>query len=183
MFQNMIASGSGDTISCHFGTTDAEPEKPVILLHDNRVFIMKDRTAGTLHLHAAKARAITAAMAKKRAREGEPAQVIEPLAMEVLRANGQESAPAGKDVKTENITNLDPSWYMRIENRDLFCLPDAEKQAILDGLDLDKYLELVRDSFNNNWKNTVPDAGEKSARSAGGVDAGYDYGGIHFPGL
>jgi hypothetical protein len=157
MFQNMLASGSEEAVSFHFGLTDDDPGHPVVLLRDNRVFIMKDGTPGTYHLRAAKARVITAAMQKKRLRDGEPAQVIEPAAMEVLRANGIAEAPAGRDVKAENISGIDPDWYMLVENRDLYCLTEEEAGNILSHLDFGKYLELVRTAFDNNWRNHMPE--------------------------
>lgn len=157
MFQNVIASSVG-SINYVFGTTDNNPGTPIILQHYNRVFIMKDGTPDTMHLHSANARVITAAQQQKRRKDNERAQQHDSLAVQVLAANGVtlRSLPSTKEAVVKKVTNIEDAWYMFVCNKDLHYLPQEEIDFILDNLDYDKYLQLLRDSFENNWRNQMP---------------------------
>lgn len=158
MFQNVIASSIG-SISYIFGTTDDDPETPIILQHYNRVFIMKDKTPNTMHLVSATAKKLTPATIAKRKRNSERAQQNDPMAMNVLSANGVDinGLPTDKEAVVNKITNIDKDWYMLIENRNLSELTDSERKFIIDNLDYDKYLKNLYDGFENNWRNELPD--------------------------
>lgn len=158
MFQNVIASSVG-SINYIFGTTDDDVETPIILQHYNRVFIMKDKTPNTMHLRAANAKKLTPATMTKRQRNGERRQQNDPVAVNVLSANGvnMSELPDDKEAVIKKITNIDEDWYMLIENRNLSELTDSERNFIIDNLDYDKYLESLCSSFENNWRNTLPD--------------------------
>ena len=157
MFQNVIASSVG-SVNYIFGTTDSNPGKPIIMQHYNRVFIMKDGTPDTVHLHSANARVITAAQQQKRRKDNERAQQHDPLAVQVLAANGVtlSSIPSNKEAVVKKVTNIEDTWYMYICNKDLHFLSDEEINFILTNLDYDKYLGILRDSFENNWRNHMP---------------------------
>ena len=157
MFQNVIASSVG-SINYVFGTTDTNPGQPIILQHYNRVFIMKDGTPDTMHLHSANARVITAAQQKKRTASNERAQQHDPLAIQVLAANGVaiRSLPSNKEAVVKKVTNIEDTWSMFVCNKDLYYLPQNEVDFILDNLDYDKYLELLRKGFEDNWRNHMP---------------------------
>lgn len=158
MFQNVIASSPG-SINYIFGVTDNDTKTPIILQHYNRVFIMKDKTPHTLHLMAANAKKLTPATISKRKRNSERGQQNDPIAMHVLSANGVDinNLPLDKEAVVKKITNIDETWYMLIENRNLSQLTENERQFIIDNLDYDKYLENLCDSFENNWRNELPD--------------------------
>ena len=162
MFQNVIASSVG-SVNYVFGTTDANPGKPIVLQHYNRVFIMKDGTPDTVHLHSANARVITAAQQQKRRKDNERAQQHDPLAVQVLAANGVtlSSIPSNKEAVVKKVTNIEDTWSMYICNKDLHFLSAEEISFILDNLDYDKYLGLLRDSFENNWRNHMPEGYEE----------------------
>lgn len=157
MFQNVIASSVG-SINYIFGTTDDNPSKPIIMQHYNRVFIMKDGTPGTVHLHSANARVITAAQQKKRMKDNERARQHDPIAIQVLNANGVpiNSISNNKEAVVKKVTNIEDTWFMYVCNKDLHYLSDDEINFILDNLDYDKYLTLLRDGFENNWRNHMP---------------------------
>lgn len=157
MFQNVIASSPG-SVSYNFGTTDSNPGVPIILQHYNRVFIMKDKTPGTIHIHAAVSKKITPATRAKRLRDNERPQIHDDLALQVLNANGVKvtDIPADSEATVKKVTNIETDWYMLVENRDLKQLTDQEMSNILDNLDYEKYLELFQDGFNANWRNTNP---------------------------
>ena len=157
MFQNILASSTG-TISYIFGTTNDDPVNPVILQHYNRVFIMRDGTPGTLHLHSANARIITAATLKKRTKNGEQTKQHDRTAVKILKENGvnMKDLPDNKEAIIQKVTGIDDTWNMLIQNKDLAYLTDEELNFILDNLDYEKYLQLLANSFENNWRNHVP---------------------------
>lgn len=158
MFQNVIASSSGSQRFI-FATTDESPETPIPLQHYNRCFIAKDKTPGTYHLQAAVAKVITDAMQKKRNKMNERTQQHDPIAASILSINGVniQSLPMNKEATVNKLTGIEESWYMRIDNNDLYEMSQAEIDNILDTLDYDKYLQLLRDSFENNWRNLTPE--------------------------
>ena len=157
MFQNVIASSTG-SMNYIFATTDENPSKPIIMQHYNRVFILKDNTPNTVHLYAANARQITPAQTKKRKDSNERAQQHDATAVSVLTAHGVDihGLPKTKEAIVKKVTNIDDRWYMYIQNKDLHALTDEEINFIIDNIDYDKYLQLLRDGFEKNWRNQMP---------------------------
>lgn len=158
MYQNVLASSPG-SISYIFGLRNNAPGMPVIMQHYNRVFIVRDSNPDTVHLHSANAKVITDAMRKKRNRDNERAVQHDPLAMQVLNANGVKPSdlPRNKEAVLTKVTNIEPEWNMLIENHSLNLMTDAELDAIYSRLDMDKYLALFADSFEKNWRNQIPE--------------------------
>jgi acyl-coenzyme A synthetase/AMP-(fatty) acid ligase len=140
--------------------------EPIVLQNYNRMFIMKDNTPNTMHLWAAAARAITPAMKKKRLSLNQRQTAVpDANALIVLTANGEtingkpisiDNQYPDKDIVTKKVTNLEPDWYIYIQNKDLHLLSDAERQFIVDNLDMEKYLKLLNDAYTRNWMNKVP---------------------------
>lgn len=54
------------------------------------------------------------------------------------------------------VTDIDPEWYILIENHSLAELEPDYRKWILDNLDLDKYAEIMAGKYNDNWKNVIP---------------------------
>jgi hypothetical protein len=158
MMQNVIASSVG-SMNYIFNTNDASPGTPIIMQHYNRVFILKDNTPGTVHLRSAFAKSITPAMKNKRAKLDERAQQHDPLSLSVLNQNGVtlDMIPSDKEAVIKKVTNIEEEWYMFVQNKDLNYLSDEEYNFIIDNLDYDKYLQLLRDCFESNWRNKMPD--------------------------
>lgn len=158
MFQNVIVSSVG-SINYIFGTTDENPHTPIILQHCNRVFIMKDKTPNAMHLYSANARKITPAQIKKRKENKERAQIHDDIAVQVLNANGINihDLPKDKEAIIKKVTNIDNEWYMFIQNKDLNDLTKDELEFIIENIDYDKYLTLLRDCFEKNWRNKMPE--------------------------
>lgn len=159
MFQNVISS-SPSSYNYIFGTTDADPNKPIIMQHYNRMFILKDNTPNTVHLWAANAKAITPATKKKRARDGVKATAIDGIAMNVLKANGVDNPPYDKDVVRKKVTNIENDWYIFIQNKDLNFLSQEERDFIINNLDYSKYLDKLRSNYETSWRNHIPYDGE-----------------------
>lgn len=161
MFQNVIASSPG-TQSFVFATRDDALDVPIPLQHYNRCFIVKDKTPGTYHLQKASAKAITKDTMAKRKRAGEKHKQNDPIAAQILEANEIKvaSLPPDREAAISKITGVEESWYNRICNRDLRYMPQAEVDELFDSLDYDKYLSLLKHSFENNWRNILPEKNE-----------------------
>lgn len=159
MMQNIIASSPG-SISYIFGTTDENAGKPIIMQHYNRVFIMKDKTPNTMHLYAAVGKQITPATKQKRQRDGERAQQHDALAIQVLASNNVSISSLGteREASIKKVTGIETEWYIYVLNKDLNYLSDEEFKFIEDNLDYDKYLEILKKSFEKNWMNDTIEA-------------------------
>lgn len=155
MFQNIIASSNG-SVTYIFGI-DPKTKQHKILQHYNRVFIMKNNTPNTMHLKAACMRVITDATIKKRKKDGNVRLVQhDPQATQILtelNVFDQYKDSGVRESAIKKVPKIEDDWHMLIENEDLFFLPANRKQEILDNLDIDKYVGLLADSFNNNWRN------------------------------
>ena len=154
MFQNILASSTG-SMRYIFGKTKDNPSEPIILPHYNRVFYMRDGIVKTMNLSAAFAKTITDAQKKKRAKDNERAIIKESIALEVFKANGV-TPPTDKDIVVVKITNLDENWNIHIQNKDLHNLTDVESEYIKQNINYDCYLALLRDCFEKNWRNKLP---------------------------
>lgn len=166
MAQNVIASSPG-SVNYIFGTSDKAPSTPIIMQHYNRIFIMKDGTPMTVHLRAANAKAITPAQIKKRAKDKERAQQHDPFALRILHSYGvsMNDISNDKEATIKKVTNIEDSWYIYVQNKDMNYLKPDEYDFIINNLDFDKYLSLLRDAFENNWMNKVPKKDEPEAPS------------------
>lgn len=158
MFQNIIASSTG-SVNYIFGIADDAPTAPIIMQHYNRVFIVKDGTERALHLQSANAKKITPAMVTKRQRNGERMQQHDSIALHVLNANGVKLSdiPKSKEATLKNVKNTPRDWYMLVENHSLMTMAESRRQEILDSLDYEKYLTLLKNSYTENWMNVLPD--------------------------
>ena len=155
MFQNLIASSTGS----HTYIYNVEPDNPSsthIMQHYNRVFIMKDNTPETVHLYAAAYRVITDAVKKKRKRNGEAEVQQDVVAKRILIQNGEKNRPRNTEAVIKKVTNIEPSWFMLIQNRSLDDLEEHEIEFIRENLDIDKYIELIKNNFMDNWYNATP---------------------------
>lgn len=158
MFQNVIASSTGSQ-QFVFATTDVDLDTPIPLQHYNRCFIMKDGTPGTYHLQKASAKAITDATINKRRKNNERMQQHDPVAATILAVQGIKTSelPATKEASVSKIPGTESEWYMLVENNDLHMMSKERINEILDNLDYEKYLQLLRHSFEENWFNESPE--------------------------
>lgn len=156
MFQNVLASSVG-SVNYIFGTKD-DSDTPIILQHYNRVFIMKDNTPGTLHLQAANARKITEDTIRKRKKNNERARQHDPYALSILADYGvsETEIPLNNEAVIKKINSIEEAWYMYIQNNDLYRMSEAEIAFIMKNIDYEKYLALLRNSYEKNWRNKVP---------------------------
>ena len=169
MFQNIYASSVG-SVRYNFGVDKMETDDATgnmkadnveILRHYNRGFIVdpaKLPTRHTVHLFAAEASKITDTTANKRKRDNLKSQQHDPLALEVLEANGVKASSIPKDheARVKKINNLDPNSFVLIDNSDLHLMSPEKRAEILDALDFNAYLVVLKDTYEKNWKNEVP---------------------------
>lgn len=155
LFQNIIASAPS-SIRYIYGVTETNPNKPIILQHYNRIFYMKPHTQDTIHLWTAAARVITDSTKNKRIKDKEPARQTEAIACQVMRENGVYDIPKDRDIVTVKVSNIDPEWCVMVENRDLNDLSVEEFHQLLNNINYEDYLELLRSSYEKNWRNRLP---------------------------
>jgi hypothetical protein len=121
-------------------------------------------------MKAAFAKIITDAMIKTRTRNNERMQQHDPVAASILEINGVSiaSLPLNKEAVINKITGVEDSWYMLINNSDLHFMSKEDIDGILDSLDYGKYLLLLHDTFEKNWRNMTPEweAAEKEQKKA-----------------
>lgn len=161
MFQNIVASSPG-SYQYVYGV-DPETQKPIVLQHYNRVFIMEDNTPGAIHLLSAYGRTITPATKEKRAKTGEPLVQHEELAQSILHQNGVDELPDGREAATKKITNIGDDWFMYVDNHALEAMTEEQRTFIRDHIDIEKYLDLLADCFEQNWRNITPEERERQA--------------------
>lgn len=182
MFQTIIASSVGSQTYI-FGETDnflgykkfitdefpfnqglfdaaCESKDINIMSHYNRIFFVKNDIHTVYNkpvykLKNAVARVVTPAQKLTRQKNNEIQIQHNPYALALLEKYGlfEKEIPYGKEAKISKVSGIDPDWYTYTENHSLFELSESEKQLIIDNLDMDIYLTLLADSFNNNWCN------------------------------
>ena len=76
--------------------------------------------------------------------------------MEILRDNGAGKPPLDKEAVVKKVTNIEPEWFMFIQNKALKFLTPEERAFIIDNIDIEKYLQLVKNCFEDNWFNKKP---------------------------
>lgn len=133
-----------------------------VLQHYNRVYIMRDKTPETVHLNVANARKPNPA-AIKRAKtnananpDGKPRyDVLSPTAEYVLKMQGEniDALVHEREIVRKKVTDIEPEWFMLIENSDLHCMPKERIEWIYENLDIEKYLMLLAKVFEDTWRN------------------------------
>lgn len=157
MFQNILAS-SPSTFTFPFGVRDGEDEIE-LLQHYNRIFFMKDSYENGVHLYAATSRKFTPDDPKKTRKKNPRFEPIhDEKAMDVLTRNGVlPEEVKDRDCIIKKITNIDPKWYMLIMNKSLYELSQDELNDLRENINMEAYLQLVRNGFETSWRNAVPD--------------------------
>lgn len=162
----MIVSSSPSSTTYVFGSQPDNPNAIHFMQHYNRVFFLKDHTPNTVHLRSATAKKITDAMIKTRTKANERLQQHDPFAVKVLSGYKVDlaSIPQEKEMVLKKITNIEPNWFIYIQNRALDELSEEELTFIIEHLDYEKYLKLLCGKFDKNWRNKRP--GEPKRKKA-----------------
>ena len=170
MYQNIVAS-SPSSINYIYGLTDSNPYEPIVLQHYNRMFIIKNDSDvkpnsfnETIHLWSANAKKVTPASLKKRQSDGEKLSKCEcDVAKQVLNSNGVNTddilnnTKDRRDIVTKKVTNIEPEWDVLIYNHDLHNMNTEMFNYLKAHLDYEAYLTKVQESYENSWRNHVPD--------------------------
>lgn len=61
--------------------------------------------------------------------------------------------PPEEDLVIRKVSGIEPTWHMRIENRNLYHMDIAELENILATLDIETYITMAEKSFTKNWMN------------------------------
>lgn len=156
MFQNIIAS-SPSSMSYIFSVDNDNNAKA--LQHYNRVFIMKNGTANTVNLYKAMAHQISPATLKKRNLENCKPQQHDKLALKILADNGVliDHIPCDKEATISKYTNIETNWCMFVQNASIYYLSDEQRDFIINNIDMDKYLILLKNAYTNSWMNIIPE--------------------------
>lgn len=170
MFQNVIASNPAsntyifsqnlnpDELEEYLqDKTKSDADDITILQHYNRVFVVKDKAPDTTHLYVAAQRVPTDAIKNKRKREsGSMYYMCDSVAAKkVLEANGIDTSElmTHHDIVRKKFSGISRRWNMLIDNRDLHSLSEEELLSIRDRLDLEKYVNMVAEVYEKNWRN------------------------------
>lgn len=161
MYQNIIAS-SDSSMTYVFGTKHGKPNEPIFMQHYNRAFYVKENADDTIHLHAAVARVITEGQRKKREKDNLPIQQNDPVAIRVMQEGEGirdilDQLTNKKEASVKKITDVGEDWPVIINNDDLTLYSDQQIQNIMDRIDIEKYLELVKGKFEESWRNITPE--------------------------
>ena len=161
MYQNIIASSEG-SMTFVFGTRHGKPNEPIFMQHYNRAFYVKENADDTMHLHAAVGRVITEAQRTKRKKDNLPIQQNDPIAIRVMQEGEGirdvlDQLGPNKEASIKKITDVGEDWPVIINNDDLTLYSDEQIQALMDRIDIEKYLELIKGKFEESWRNITPE--------------------------
>lgn len=156
-FQNIVASSPSS--NRYVFSTDVGGANPEPLQHYNRVFLVKDGTPGAVNIKVAAMYKLTPVIIAKRKRENCLINQHDPVARRILEVNGVDvdTFPSTHEASVVSVTGIEADWPVIIENGNINDMSDSEANAILDKLDFDKYLTLLRNTFEKNWRNKTPD--------------------------
>lgn len=134
----------------------------------NRMFIVREGTPGAVSLHAASARKVPPATLEKRRKGEVPPALPNPIAADMLRKHGWATSaadlvlnsklvrvPTDQDVQVRKLPRIDPHWSVLLCNDDMHAMDQSRLVAILQALDLDKYLGMLNHTYTKNWRNVV----------------------------
>lgn len=172
LFQNVLAASVG-MVTFPFAADPVDPVDPDLdaitgarpLQHYNRVFFVHPGKPGAVSLRAAGAWIVNPPSRMRRASEGLAPTVTDPVALAICEANGfardritaaaenRVLLPVDQDVVVRRIPRIEPSWSALVRNEDLHCLPEAELRDLLGCLDLDVYVGMLAETFEENWMN------------------------------
>lgn len=166
LFQNVVASSESamSYLVSHEGDPAEHSAEDLFMQHYNRVFMVKEGTPGARYVCKAAGRAVTDAMAKKRADADEIRYQHDHKALEVLALHGIDRA----DMEAQNreaaflaFPQIDVDRPMLVVNTSLKAMSDEEQRALVLSLDMDAYIDRVRAIYEgtggpgSGWRNTA----------------------------
>lgn len=141
---------------------------PRAMQHINRLFVVTEGTEDTINIAAAGAWTISAVNKASRSKRGDKSVIIDhEVAEPILRANGLSlvtsdvregytKLPENQDVTVRKVSGVEAHWPLLVLNTDLHRMdPDQLRKTIIDKLDIEVYLQMIADEFNDNWRNAT----------------------------
>lgn len=181
MFQNIVASSTASD-SYVFGSHETNVTDVAdiqLLQHYNRVFyVCPERLPGydTVHLHQASAYKVSSTTIKSREKRKQQRLVHDPCALHVLRTNDvkvENLNAEDREAKVRVVSGIDPTLDVLIENHALHGMDPRCAHDILTAVDIEAYLSLVCNRYENNWRNRTldPEPATKIKRPTRGESA------------
>lgn len=155
MYQNIISSTDVAYIFAYDNENHTEDD-PYILGKYNRVFYVKDDTPNSLFLKIAETRKISDRDLAKRRKNKEPELCDDPKALKILEkynVDRNNMIKENREAQFKKVSKIGLNWHVLIENRSINHFTENEALDLLDKLELDHYIELLENTYNNNWKN------------------------------
>ena len=122
----------------------------------NRIFFVNEIDEEPISLTSVHAKAITPATQRKREKDNDPMQSHNPIALKLLKSYGLNKnyfvSNPNKEATFKKIPNVDTDWHITIENHNL---TEINQDALLEKLDINKYNEILKSNYENNWRNTI----------------------------
>lgn len=163
MFQNVIcASVSAENYP--FACTDTGEISQYLDKYTRAFYIKENADLPYVHIQTAAGRKVTPVMQKTRLRDNLRPYLHDARAIEVIAyAKGLDHHVIKEQLESnireaiiKKIANVDPSWHIYIENSDLHAIDITYAKQIIDSLDLNIYLNLVKTTYENSWQNKLP---------------------------
>lgn len=125
------------------------------LSHYSRVFLVKPEFSNQ-HLMQLEYKTITTTSVKKREQNGERSvQHNENVrrTLEQIKDNLLLKEPVGREAVVSKVTNIKSTYNVAIVNDNLFLLDKEYQERLIANLDLDSYLDVIEQEYEN-WRNT-----------------------------
>lgn len=166
-YQNILASSPGSRRYIFAGNAATANKNPNadkidesayhIVQQYSRVFYVK-AGAKTEHIFVAAGRKVPTKTQYSRRAKGEKTFNNTPLAVKILVANGidvHKLNQLGNEARVVKLPSLPSAWSVVFVNQALASLSEQQTDKLLQDLDYDKYLSLLKDAYINNWCNNL----------------------------
>lgn len=167
MYQNIISSTDIAYIFAYDNKNHTEDD-PYILGKYNRVFYVKDDTKNSLFLKIAEARKVSDRDINKRRKKGKPELEDNPQALEILKkynVKTDDMIKENREAQFKKVSKIGLDWHVLIKNESINHYTEIEAKNLLNELDIDRYISLLENTFNNNWMNKIDKDAEKYVES------------------
>lgn len=163
MYQNIISNTDIAYVFAYNNDKHTE-DNPYILQKYNRVFYVKDDIKDSYFLKIAEARKISDRDLKKRRKNNEPELSDDPKALNILKkynVDYQNMIKENREAQFKKVSKIGLDWHVLIKNDAINFYSDKKANKLLEKLDIEKYISLLEDTFNNNWMNKIDKKAEE----------------------
>lgn len=167
MYQNIISSTDIAYIFAYDNENHTE-DNPYILGKYNRIFYVKDDIKDSLFLKIAEARKVSDRDINKRRKKGVPELEDNPKALEILKkynVNTSNMIKENREAQFKKVSRIGLDWHVLIKNESINHYSKDQAYNLLDKLDINRYIDLLESTYNNNWMNKIDEDAEKFVES------------------